>query len=578
MSYEIQVGSYTYSFSDLTEYNAVKSGLENLDDEAKISYLDKLVGENCTKTEDCIVDTSELTDDLDSAETENENIGEDNPYLEYLDGLKEGLKFQKYEEEFQTAYENLLSAYNEINLPDENSSYEELQTAYSELNALYEASWDLYGIVANSKRTAGGFINDLIPGGDTSSQSKLLDDIISLGSNATSEINQISAMIANYSGMTADEIEETKDGEINTTKQGATGDCWLLASVNALSYSETGAQILSDSLEYQDDGTLVHLTGAGDYFISDEEIEKAKEKSSGDADVIALELAIEQVREDRTNGDLILPDAGGNIAKLAISASTLKGGNMSEALAYLTGKTAEQLYGDDMAVLLDEYIENSENYVLCGTIANGTTVEDVASGDEVYLPGSHAYSIKSADEETVTIVNPWNSGNEIVLSREVFLETFNDLTGLDLSDTDSEYYIPEVETKTNDDGTVTKYACDENGNIINEFNCDSDNNLISLCMYEYSSEGKLDTERKYLYTNDGVTCTFVQYNSNGVSYIQEVNRDENWYIISSVYTCYDENGNITQMIESGDTGVHTVYYDEDGNITSEDWQYPTSEN
>ncbi len=60
------------------------------------------------------------------------------------------------------------------------------------------------------------------------------------------------------------------------------------------------------------------------------------------------------------------------------------------------------------------------------------TVENI-DGKEVKLPTYHAYSIKNVDGNTVTIVNLWDSSEEIVLSKKTFLNTFSDMDYVDLS-------------------------------------------------------------------------------------------------------------------------------------------------
>ena len=72
---------------------------------------------------------------------------------------------------------------------------------------------------------------------------------------------------------------DTQDGVITGTYQQGTGDCWLLAGVNALSYTEEGRRIIKEALDYQDNGdTVVHLKGAGDYTVTKAEIEAIKKQ------------------------------------------------------------------------------------------------------------------------------------------------------------------------------------------------------------------------------------------------------------------------------------------------------------
>ena len=50
---------------------------------------------------------------------------------------------------------------------------------------------------------------------------------------------------------------------------------------------------------------------------------------------------------------------------------------------------------------------------------NAEKVKDT-NGKKVKLQGQHAYTINKVTKDTVTLLNPWNTGEEIVLSRKTF--------------------------------------------------------------------------------------------------------------------------------------------------------------
>ncbi len=50
----------------------------------------------------------------------------------------------------------------------------------------------------------------------------------------------------------------TRNGSIENTTQ---GDCWLLSAINALSYTEDGAEIIGNLIEYDEDGITINLEG-----------------------------------------------------------------------------------------------------------------------------------------------------------------------------------------------------------------------------------------------------------------------------------------------------------------------------
>ncbi len=312
----------------------------------------------------------------------------------------------------------------------------------------------------------------------------------------------------------------TKDGTIGRTEQQSTGDCWLLSGVNGLSYTEKGAQIIKEALEHNTEnngekGTTVHLKGLNkDYFVSDSELEDVKNSSKmslkyskGDDDMIILEMAVEKARNEIANGDINFSDEGSFIfgtsdiySQNATSYLSIRSGLTLESMYYLTGKAGESASDkDDMNNLLDNFMENNnKDYVLTASINSGGARKGVAraipakdGSTTVNLAGGHAYSIKSADKDTVTVINPHDSGDEVVLTREDFLEIFNRIYSLDLSDNNPEQDLTiktTAETKKNTNGTTTKTIKDEDGNIIGKYLFDKDNNKIS-----YETEDDIKT-------------------------------------------------------------------------------------
>ena len=105
---------------------------------------------------------------------------------------------------------------------------------------------------------------------------------------------------------------KSKDQTIKETQQHETGDCWLLSAVNALSYTEKGREAIKNALDYKEGYTLVNLKGYGIVRVDDKEVQTTKgcnQYSSGDDDMIILELAVEKVRDEIARGEAVLdPD------------------------------------------------------------------------------------------------------------------------------------------------------------------------------------------------------------------------------------------------------------------------------
>jgi len=202
------------------------------------------------------------------------------------------------------------------------------------------------------------------------------------------------------------------DGKIGDFQQNKNEqDCWLLAGLETLSNTKEGAEIIKDSIHKNDDGTInvtfkgVHET----YTFTPKEINDAETRlSTGDDDVRAIELGVEQYRKEGIlNGsykDISLDDP-------------LNGGKLDETGFIFTGQKPEMVT-ENYDKYLDSIAQNPEK--------NGAEVGfkeyDFSNG----IMPNHSYSIKSVDSKNVTVINPWDTSKEIVISREKFVSNIRD--------------------------------------------------------------------------------------------------------------------------------------------------------
>lgn len=171
------------------------------------------------------------------------------------------------------------------------------------------------------------------------------------------------------------------DGKFDTAYQIGKGDCYLLASINALSQTEEGQKLLQQNVKVStnDKGEKVYtisfpgaanarealISGKGNasigqlpedkvhiqgsYTITEAELNDAakragKDYSAGDKDVLLLEVAYDKYRKDvaqTIKDNHIDPQKTKYVAGLGISnvsGDTLSGGNAAEATYILTGK------------------------------------------------------------------------------------------------------------------------------------------------------------------------------------------------------------------------------------------------
>ena len=209
-------------------------------------------------------------------------------------------------------------------------------------------------------------------------------------------------------------------------KQGKSGDCWLLAGIQALAETPAGLKALNDSVKVLPNGSVeVTLKGVGKkYVITRQEIKNARELSTGDADVRAIEIAMDRYfkEEGGINGK---PDIRGNKSYVLFNAITGKGDKNFLQDSY--GRIPDMWFSDRQ---IDNFNKPSHVAVVS---ARGKGSETFAEpSGEVKLIKSHAYTVKGSDSKYVYLINPHNTSKVIKITRETFKDFFNQIDEFDL--------------------------------------------------------------------------------------------------------------------------------------------------
>ena len=216
------------------------------------------------------------------------------------------------------------------------------------------------------------------------------------------------------------------DGKIDAVKQGMTGDCWLLAALNSMSYSDKGRKILSELIKYGEDGAFVEFKGIGKtVFVPYKSVFQIKQNlpySRGDDDVKIIELAMEKVLKEAMEGNLGRPfqeglqkNGAGN------SINPLNGKFAGLAWALLLGKDRNYNVSNNLTDVPDnaEFIsfavlpKDKDDKTLSGPPIFGggkIVVRDVETGKKISLNRWHEYSIKKIENgDIIEIVDPQNN-------------------------------------------------------------------------------------------------------------------------------------------------------------------------
>ena len=379
------------------------------------------------------------------------------------------------------------------------------------------------------------------------------------------EVNQCGAelipWLSDIIGGIIDDLDgETKDGSIGGTEQGATGDCWLLSGINALSYTQEGRKIISNALEYKKDYTIVH-TMAGDYVITDDEIARTKgsfQYSDGDDDMIIFELACEKIIDDCINGTISLDEnipegLAKSLKNITDGASkgTKPGYSSTESgwektiIYLLSGKYGELTTNKDkFDEILERFKNNNNKDIALGATTQGEdlTVEDI-HGNKVKMSSPHAFSVKKYDGQNITLVNPWNSDKDIVLSKETFMEAIDVLEVCDLSENNPTKEYINQKAFYNSDGMVdrTEERVEKEG-------------FTRTYKYIYNNKNEL-SEIKYEYIYDSGFC-------GGFNF------DEDKNYTSGFLGNKDTKTTLTFNMDNGDnrSGYQLGEVDKDGNL------------
>lgn len=251
------------------------------------------------------------------------------------------------------------------------------------------------------------------------------------------------------------DVEIDINKEIEDFSQGTGADCWLISGLKSLSFTEKGRQIISDSIKINDDGSYtVSFAGLDNaqYTITEKELQRATQNekyATGDDDVLLMEIAFEKALKDVKNGKYEVPDYV--LSQVKYKSDVLYGGQLHTFIYLMTGENSDiayncyhadlqddeeyqeqkiqdmqygDLYNTELEEIYDKIEEAPQDYVAVLSVKNGEnalgeiSVTDVYGNEIVLADGSHAISIKSVEDDVLTLVNPWDTSSEIKVEKD----------------------------------------------------------------------------------------------------------------------------------------------------------------
>jgi hypothetical protein len=181
------------------------------------------------------------------------------------------------------------------------------------------------------------------------------------------------------------------DGKLSPIYQGDVGDCGAISAIQALDNSLFGKNLLSTIITVENDGYTLNF-GSGEQYVTKTEVDNGYVK--GDLDAKVIEVGLNKAM------------------------SIYNGCFACDVFEIMTGYSQNTVRDtstkSDMMNFMLEKCTSGEGI----TAACDFSIADSSKG--IIGDGGHSYSIKNVTSDTVIIVNPWDTSEDVSLSRTQF--------------------------------------------------------------------------------------------------------------------------------------------------------------
>lgn len=227
------------------------------------------------------------------------------------------------------------------------------------------------------------------------------------------------------------------NGEIDNFRQ-VKQDCWLLSGITALKNTNKGKKIIKSSIVNLQNSRQIVVNFKGvkqSITIPYEVFEAAKQSGNyvkGDDETLAIEIAAEYYKKQLIENNMANKKIGANIVNgknvIGGKDNPLTGGYSSDIIYMLTGKVSKTIYNSNQELNkqikneIQKMTENPNKYVM--------TCNFKQRKNGLYI--NHAYTVKSVDNEYVTLINPHNTSKEEKIPIKDFYDNIKSLTFLNI--------------------------------------------------------------------------------------------------------------------------------------------------
>jgi len=208
-------------------------------------------------------------------------------------------------------------------------------------------------------------------------------------------------------------------------KQGQTGDCWLLSAIAAKASTPEGQADLNKMLSVDDKGNVTVELGGKQYTYEKALLESYPELSSGDLDVRALELAIEDRRIEKRQ-----PKNFEQLNNILDGGYTYEMFNELHSNNVIAETHCFEMNGNAINIIKN----NNEKDGLLGKIAMVAATDEKSdlskikvldeNNNSIKLYNKHAYAVINADDNYVYLKNPHDTSHTLKMSHDDFNSAF----------------------------------------------------------------------------------------------------------------------------------------------------------